>query len=78
LIDFQQTEEICRLILADMDHENIVPAFVRNTFETQRKGGSGGDQKKVRETRKTTGFTVEANIPLPPLPLFLRVSRFCF
>jgi hypothetical protein len=34
-----------------MDHENIVPASIGNTFETQRKGGSGGT-KEVQGTRK--------------------------
>jgi hypothetical protein len=35
-----------------MDHENIVLASVRNTFETQRKGGSGGKEENSGNLKK--------------------------
>jgi hypothetical protein len=40
-----------------MDHENIVPASIGNTFETQRKGGNGGT-KEVSRNAKTRDLRV--------------------
>jgi hypothetical protein len=56
-----------------MDHENIVLASVRNTFETQRKGGSGGKEENSGNLKKQLIQDEEQNSSVNSVPLCFKL-----